>query len=100
MITQLQLIIIIIIIIIIITKSTGRSTWKLVAKWKSIITGRDRPLCSCVKMAINRQTFTVGYLQFVDRNHLRAVQSFKLAISLTRQLSMNSIARVLQIGSV
>ena len=47
-------------------------------KWKSIITGGDGPRCSYGKMTLNRQTFVFGYLQFVERNHLRAARSFRI----------------------
>jgi len=36
------------------------------------IMGRDGSRGSCVKKALNRQIFIVGYLQFVDKKHLLA----------------------------
>jgi hypothetical protein len=56
----------------VITKSSGRSTWKRVPKWKAFIMGRDGPCGSCGKKVLNFQIFIIGYLQFVKREHLHA----------------------------
>jgi hypothetical protein len=88
----------------IMTKSSGRALG--VAKWKAIIMGRDGPRGSCGKKALNRQIFTVGYLQFVDRKHLHAAQcsigygASAVARKLHRRLSMSGIATRLKNGSV
>jgi len=48
------------------------------AKRKSIIMGRDGARSFCVEMALNRQTFIAGYLQFVERKHLHTARSFEI----------------------
>jgi hypothetical protein len=56
----------------VITKSSGRSAWTRVAKWKVIITDVDGLRGSGEKKALHRQVLTVGCLQFVERKHLQA----------------------------
>jgi hypothetical protein len=56
----------------VITKSSGRSTWKRVPRWKAIIMGRDGPRSACGKKVLNNQIFITVYLQFVKRKHLHA----------------------------
>ena len=61
--------------------------------------GRRCTSSSCGEMALNRQTFIVGYLQFLEGKHLHTAWSFEIGKKMIRQLSMSSSPTVLQNGS-
>jgi len=55
-----------------ITNSSGRRTWKGLAKWKAINVVRDGPRGSCRIMTLNIDMFIFGCLQFVKSQNLHA----------------------------
>ena len=81
-----------------------RMDWS--GKWKAIVMGRDGPRGSCGKMVLNRQIFIIGYLQFVEREHLQAAlcsngyRASAGARKLYRRLSMTGISTPLMNGSL
>jgi hypothetical protein len=52
----------------VITKSSGRRSWPLVAKWKAFLTGRNGPRELCRRKALKHPMFIVD----VERKHLQA----------------------------
>jgi len=44
---------------------------KIVSELNAIITGKNGPRGSCRNKALNCQIFIVGYLQFVEKEHLQ-----------------------------
>jgi hypothetical protein len=90
----------------VITKSSGPSAWRGVAKWKATIMGRNGPRGSCERKVLHSQKFVVGYLQSLDRKLLHTalcsagyVKSV-VARKLRRRLSVCGIATPLKKGTL
>jgi hypothetical protein len=88
-----------------INKSTDRSAFSRIPKWKAINMGGDNPRSSCGKTASDRQIFIIGYLKVVERKHLNAALCSARGFSALsrksyKRFSMTVIATPLKNGSV